>query len=79
MMFPEGQCLPGRKCIETKGTSAEETPVTFIIGSGDASLVTGSVIGKGNKTIIFVMIGVFLVAFACGIIFVKKRKGGNYE
>ena len=41
MMFPEGQCLPGRKCIETKGTSAEETPVTFIIGSGDAMVKIG--------------------------------------
>ena len=74
-----GQALHKVTDCKNEGSVSGKESFGDIIGSGDASLVTGSVIGKGNKTIIFVMIGVFLVAFACGIIFVKKRKGGNYE
>ena len=36
MMIPETQCLSGSKRIETQGTPAQETTVTFIIGSGNA-------------------------------------------
>ncbi|MCR4604525.1 MAG: hypothetical protein K5639_00825 [Eubacterium sp.] len=62
-----------------EGTVSGEEYYGDIIGYGDASLVTGSVIDKSNNKIIIIMLGVFILALACGIVFVMKRKRSRTE